>query len=111
MGSRSRSSTSSTNTTENFTFNNVDNRVGDGGGGSAGNTNFNLANSTTGNITLNTTSTDLGAIEKAFNFADDTLELASQSAAPDANMINAIGKNAAIVAAILGAAYLLRAKI
>lgn len=107
MGSSSSSRTESSNKTENFNFNNVDNGVGDGTGG--GNNSFNLANSTTGNISLE--QTDLGAINKAFEFADSTLELATQSSAPSANTINTIGKNVAIIVAIGSVAYLAKAKL
>ena len=110
MGSRSTSRTSTTNSTENFTFNNVDNRVGKGGaGGSDGNANFNLANSSTGNIKIE--KTDLGAIAKAFEFADNTLELANTSSAPSANTINVIGKNAALVAGVIGIVFIIGKKI
>lgn len=67
MGSKSNSATSSTNTTQDFAFNNVDNAVDGEGGGGANKINFNLANSETGGI--NITNTDQGAIDAARDIA------------------------------------------
>jgi hypothetical protein len=104
MGSRSRSSTSSTNTTENFTFNNVDNRIDDGGsGGLPGNTNFNLVDSKLSDVQI--TTTDLGAIDKAFEFSDTALNFAKSADNRGAETLDVVGKNAAILVAIAAAAW------
>jgi len=108
MGSRSSSRTSSTNTTENHTFNNVDNRVGDEGG-LDGNQNFNLSNSSiSGGIAIQ--KTDLGAINKAFEFADSTLDFAQNASAPSANTINTIGKNVALISLVIASAIVFKSR-
>jgi len=109
MGSRSSSRTQSTQTNENFTFNNMDNRVGKGGAGSGGgNTNFNLANSSGNNFKIE--KTDLGAISKSFDFADSALQFAETASAPSANTINTIGKNAALLASVIAVGMILKAR-
>ncbi len=67
----SRSSTSSTNTTQDFTTNNVDNRVAQGDGLIGGNINLNAHDSTVGNV--NITTTDLGALDAASKLAERSL--------------------------------------
>lgn len=98
MGSRSSSSTSSTNTTKDFTTNNVDNRVSEGDIG--GNINLNLSDLTTNssseadlgaagggggiNTTINTS--DFGALDaaselsdRAFSFSENALSVVTGS--------------------------------
>lgn len=89
-GSSSSAATTDTSTVKDFTFNNVDNRVLDGDGLIEGNLNFNLGEGDlSGNdINITRTTTDFGAISKAFdsnnttiskafNFAGDSLETVS----------------------------------
>lgn len=63
MGGRSKSSSTTNNTTQDFTFNNVDNRTGEGGG--ASNINFNLANSQIGHTTSSSSSSKYGVSTNA----------------------------------------------
>jgi hypothetical protein len=104
--SKSKSYTTNTTNTENFNFNNV--FYGKGGGAPI----FNVAKSN-GN-TFNVQQTDLGAINKAFEFADETLAVAREAAQPDTNLINTLGKNITLLAVVVGvsivAAGALRAK-
>ena len=96
MGSRSRSSTSSTNTTQDFTTNNVDNRVSEGDIG--GNINVNLSDITTtqdsgfaanaggggagtpGGVNLAITTSDFGALDAASEISDNAFAFSSQAA-------------------------------
>jgi hypothetical protein len=95
FSSKSSSKTYNTTNTENFNFNNVDYRKS-----GSGNLNFNVAKSN-GN-TFNVQQTDLGAINKAFEFADDTLQIAREAAQPDTNLINTLGKNITLLAVVVG---------
>lgn len=82
MGSSSRSSTSSSNTTVDNTFNNVDNRVSEGGGIVGGNTNLNASNSQFGNVSV--TSTDQGAIQAGLAIALESLDNINENNAVNA---------------------------
>ncbi len=72
MGSDSR--THSENTTQDFTTNNVDNRVADGDAMIGGNVNLNAQDSSVGNVSI--TTTDLGALDTASDIAVESLNAA-----------------------------------
>lgn len=73
----SKSSTASTNTTVDNTFNNVDNRVGTDGGVIGGNTNLNASSSTVGDV--NITNTDYGAVQGGLSVAMSALEMGGET--------------------------------
>jgi hypothetical protein len=84
----SKSSTSSTNTTQDFVTNNVDNRVSDGDIG--GNINVNLSDISTnqesglsagvGSVNLAITTSDFGALDAASEISDNAFAFSSQAA-------------------------------
>lgn len=82
MGSSSRSNTSSSNTTVDNTFNNVDNRVGDEGSVIGGNTNLNASNSQFGNVSI--VQSDQGAINAGLTLALESLDSIDQNNAVNA---------------------------
>lgn len=84
MGSSSRSNTTSSNTTVDNTFNNVDNRVGDEGSIIGGNTNLNASNSQFGNVTI--TQSDQGAINAGLQLALESLDSIDKNNAVNAQV-------------------------
>ncbi len=82
MGSSSRSNTSSSNTTVDNTFNNVDNRVGEEGSIVGGNTNLNASNSRFGNVSI--VQSDQGAINAGLTLALESLDSIDQNSAVNA---------------------------
>jgi len=81
-GSSSR--TTSTNTTQDFTTNNVDNRIAEGDAKIGGNVNLNAQDSSVGNVSI--TTTDHGALDTASDLAEIGLNAAS-SAFESASMV------------------------
>lgn len=88
MGSKSRSSTASTNITKDTTINNVDNRVAEGDASIGGNINVNFSDLKTGNgasvgnggdIVANISTSDFGALDAASDIADDAFEFSNQT--------------------------------
>lgn len=88
----SKSTTRASETQNDFTFNNVDNREGAGGGVQGGNINLNLANTSigsggsggddeggAGSGAINITQTDLGAISGALGFGGQALDFAGDA--------------------------------
>lgn len=88
MGSKSRSSTSSINTTKDTTVNNVDNRVAEGESKIGGNINLNLNDITTdggalggsGGVNVGITTSDFGALDTASEISDRAFEFAGSTA-------------------------------
>jgi len=98
VGSKSRSSTSSVNTTQDFTTNNVDNRVSEGDIG--GNINLTLSDISSGDsgalghgggVNTTITTSDFGALDTASELNDRALEFAESASA------SAISSNASAV--------------
>ena len=100
----SKSSTASTNTTQDFTTNNVDNRAS-GGGDIGGNINVNLAGIDTdgggglgiggagAGINTNITTSDFGALDAAKDISEDAFNFSSSAVAQlGATASNAIDK-------------------
>lgn len=79
MGSKSRSSTSSTNITKDSTVNNVDNRVAEGDARIGGNINVNTSD-VAGASNLTITTSDFGALDTASEISDNAFEFAGSSA-------------------------------
>jgi len=91
-GSSSR--TTSSNTTQDFTTNNVDNRIAEGDAMIGGNVNLNAQDSSVGNVQI--TTTDHGALDVASDLvsnslntaeliAGDALEVANKAAEDDSS--------------------------
>ena len=102
MGSKSSSSTSSTNTTQDFTTNNVDNRVSDGDIG--GNINLTLSDISTagsgvfaaggGGVNTTITTSDFGALDAASELSDRAFAFAEKTASSAAMSNTAALKSA-----------------